>query len=1183
VKAHCASLGLGNFGGEIPGIGSVLNFVTTFDSRTDQQPLLQPQPGGNFFVSQELRPRLGQPGVYEADYLTADATGAFLEYGTITLLLPSLDADHNSIPDFAQREYPGSVAFSGGGRSDWPYQNGFALEGNTDRSAGTTLGSYSLSLTGAAGQIAYTGSLYLVHLSGATRYTPGRESQMTFDLTKTERPGRSAILRGTANYTVQSADVVVLSQFVLNGSDGHDYTVKGCVLDRSGSTFRGAVELADGTIETSWPDYVHWRVELNDANDSDGDGIPDLSDASGTAPIITLQPTNQVAYAGSSVTFVSQATGNTPLHYQWFFDGVALADATSQTLTLQSTEQSHAGAYAVRVANTLGSSVSKTAALEVVPVIPAIPADGQVSGTVGWADTNATYRLDGDLLVPHDAQLRIAAGVTVLGQGNSIWVEGSLSAIGTKSATIRFRNVHLRPGKPTGDGTPAKRYRMELAFCDWRDGSIHEPTGHAVYGALILTDSAVTGVPYIHLWYPVSDCLIERNAFRAFGGINCGHRDGNVLVRNNVFHEPTPTYGRYFAVQNWAAYEPSQTIVEFNSFMFTNRVAVEVQPGYTSSKLGAVSNSWSSVDAAVIEGMINDRKDGTNFASVIPYEPFLADHHPGTPLPPPVILSGPQTQAVATGEAVEFTVSATGEPLRYQWRLEGTDIVGATNSTLRITSASPADAGRYQALVANAFGQVLSAEAKLSVSPSDGTPLVTVDGVVEKFFTFTNVETCAVSILTSIRNPSVFYTLDGSVPDFNGQLYSGSFPLRRSATIRAAVYDGEFRRWESEAVQANLHLLPPAVLVGSRKATTFDSTNTAAVLVALGQTMPAAAIYYTLDGSVPSTNSGSYSGPFVVMESASVRAMAFTRDLGIAMGEPVAVNLWTMNSLSATTAGGGTVLADPPGGNYRNDKVVRLEGQPMPGWTLLRWDGDWEATAATIDVPMDRPRNVRAVFGTTVTPRATGQGAVRLGSSPDAHPFGSVVQCVAVPEPGHSFAVWGGDASGNVNPLEFTVTNPTPVVSALFSPLPDSRHALTVIPNGRGSVTVTPRANTFSEGDTVTVQATPYGDARFLGWAGDTVGDQNPAVLTMSSSRVITANFSGGEYSLQLARIGRLPDGSVTMTVAGEPGRTILIEVSDDLQHWVTLRVLPNPTGVTTAHDPTATNWTARFYRASSP
>ena len=62
---------------------------------------------------------------------------------------------------------------------------------------------------------------------------------------------------------------------------------------------------------------------------------------------------------------------------------------------------------------------------------------------------------------------------------------------------------------------------------------------------------------------------------------------------------------------------------------------------------------------------------------------------------PPAIVQQPAGQSVAVGADVTFTVVATGNLLRYQWRLNGVNLPGATSDTLAITGVQPSDAGDY--------------------------------------------------------------------------------------------------------------------------------------------------------------------------------------------------------------------------------------------------------------------------------------------------------------------------------------------------------------------------------------------------------------------------------------------------------------------------------------------------------
>lgn len=82
----------------------------------------------------------------------------------------------------------------------------------------------------------------------------------------------------------------------------------------------------------------------------------------------------------------------------------------------------------------------------------------------------------------------------------------------------------------------------------------------------------------------------------------------------------------------------------------------------------------------------------------------------------PAILVPPQSQAVPYGSNATFSVSATGTPpLAYQWRFYGTNLPGATASTLVRSNANLSHAGPYEVVVSNPFGSTNSVVAMLSV------------------------------------------------------------------------------------------------------------------------------------------------------------------------------------------------------------------------------------------------------------------------------------------------------------------------------------------------------------------------------------------------------------------------------------------------------------------------------------
>lgn len=85
---------------------------------------------------------------------------------------------------------------------------------------------------------------------------------------------------------------------------------------------------------------------------------------------------------------------------------------------------------------------------------------------------------------------------------------------------------------------------------------------------------------------------------------------------------------------------------------------------------------------------------------------------------PPKITSHPQTQTVNSGGNVTLSVVASGPPApsSYQWKKNGTDIVGATAASLALTNVQPSAAGNYSVVVTNSKGSTTSNVATLTVN-----------------------------------------------------------------------------------------------------------------------------------------------------------------------------------------------------------------------------------------------------------------------------------------------------------------------------------------------------------------------------------------------------------------------------------------------------------------------------------
>jgi uncharacterized repeat protein (TIGR03803 family) len=79
------------------------------------------------------------------------------------------------------------------------------------------------------------------------------------------------------------------------------------------------------------------------------------------------------------------------------------------------------------------------------------------------------------------------------------------------------------------------------------------------------------------------------------------------------------------------------------------------------------------------------------------------------------IISQPQSQTVRTGSNVTFCVLASSSlPITYQWRFNGTNLSGATNSELLLTNVQFLQSGAYDVIVADT-NSLLSDPAVLTV------------------------------------------------------------------------------------------------------------------------------------------------------------------------------------------------------------------------------------------------------------------------------------------------------------------------------------------------------------------------------------------------------------------------------------------------------------------------------------
>ncbi|MGC9943425.1 MAG: LamG-like jellyroll fold domain-containing protein, partial [Verrucomicrobiota bacterium] len=137
-----------------------------------------------------------------------------------------------------------------------------------------------------------------------------------------------------------------------------------------------------------------------------------------TAPTASLESTNLTVVQSESAEFSVQAYGGS-LSFQWSFDGIPIAGATNNTLTLTNVTPADAGTYGVLITNTIGSTnLSATLAVSAPVLLHRYSFVSDASDSVGNAN--------GSIIAPNGGSpATIADGLSLPGNpGGGYGVSG---------------------------------------------------------------------------------------------------------------------------------------------------------------------------------------------------------------------------------------------------------------------------------------------------------------------------------------------------------------------------------------------------------------------------------------------------------------------------------------------------------------------------------------------------------------------------------------------------------------------------------------------------------------------------------------------------------------------------------------------------------------------------------------
>jgi alpha-tubulin suppressor-like RCC1 family protein len=449
-------------------------------------------------------------------------------------------------------------------------------------------------------------------------------------------------------------------------------------------------------------------------------------------PVITTQPLGRSVPPGFSTVFMAAASGS-GLAYQWQLNGTNILGATQTSYTNPAVSLNNVGAYQVIVSNGGGSVTSSVALLTIGPV-------------AAWGNNQ-----QGQCIVPPGLSnvIAIAGGINC---SLALRGDGSVVAWGNGAGT------NLPPGLTNivaiaaGSSDSAVALRSDGALVSWNSSVNGTNFANSLSNIVALAagfgfDVAIRAEGIVRAWvangaFPGSppQVVIPAGLTKVISiaaGVNQSialRDDGTVAVwgTGTTTNVPGPLtnvvavgsgFNHVIVLKADGRLSAWGTGASVNTPANLTNVAAIAVGSYAqgqSHDLAILSNNTVVVWGDNGFGETNTPSALSNLVTVAVagggYH-SLALVNDGMPL----ILRPPVGGTFFSGRDVTLSAKAVGAlPLRYQWLRNGTNLPGATQSTLSLSAITAADATSYQIVVSNALGLAASVPAPVTVL--DGAP-----------------------------------------------------------------------------------------------------------------------------------------------------------------------------------------------------------------------------------------------------------------------------------------------------------------------------------------------------------------------------------------------------------------------------------------------------------------------------
>jgi len=572
----------------------------------------------------------------------------------------------------------------------------------------------------------------------------------------------------TANPSSQTVSAGAPVSFTAAATGTTTPTVQWQVSTNGGASYTN-IPAATSTTYTFTPTAAQsgslYRAVFTNTAGSTTTKVATLTVNTGTAPVVTTNPSSQNVNAGQTVSFTAAASGTPSPTVQWQVSTnggssyTPISGATSITYTFTPTAAQSGSLYRAVFTNTAGTVATTAATLTIngPPVVTTNPSSQNVS-----AGQSVSFTAAASGAPPPTVQWQVSAN----GGSSYTLISGATSVNYTFTPTAAQSGSLYRAVFTNTAGTVATTAATLTVNTGTAPVVTTNPSSQIVSaGQSVSFTAAATGTPTPTVQWQVSTNGVTYNnisgatsptysftattaqsgdLYRAVFTNSAGTvtttaatltvNTGTAPVVTTNPNSPTVNAGMPVSFTAAATGTPMPTaqwqVSSDGGVTYTNIAGssqTTIPPSLTVATgesitiaAGATSSTYTFSATAAESGylyrVVFTSVDGSTMTTT-----------PGrlTVNSAPVVTTGPTSQTVKAGQSVTFTAVATGRPApSVQWQVmtsSGTsyvNILGATSTTYTFTASAAQSGNSYRAVFTNALGQTDTNPATLTINPS---------------------------------------------------------------------------------------------------------------------------------------------------------------------------------------------------------------------------------------------------------------------------------------------------------------------------------------------------------------------------------------------------------------------------------------------------------------------------------